>query len=151
MTDHEHPFPGNKTYRLNTFTPDSQDPELPPETRAEADLDKANLLSSEMDFPNGWCPAPGGAVYDGLGDVLSGEPKFFHRPVLDIDFPAKLVPSSTPGKFHLYLDKPMTWPVYEKLLTALADAGIIEPGYANASIDRMATFVRLPWVKKEAA
>ena len=30
-----------------------------------------------------------------------------HRPILDLDFPAALVPSTTPGHFHLYLDKPM--------------------------------------------
>lgn len=144
---HEHPFPGNKTYHLNTFAVDSQDPSLPPEKRTDADLETANLLSSEMVPPDGWCAAPQGAVYAGLGDQLAGA-KEFHRPVLDIDFPAKLVPSSTPGRFHLYLDKPMSWAAYEKLLTALADAGIVERGYVRASIERGATFVRLPWIKK---
>lgn len=67
-----------------------------------------------------------------------------HAPVLDLDFPAVLIPSSTPGHFHLYLDKPMEWSKYETLLHALADAGVIERGYANASIARRATFVRDP-------
>lgn len=72
-----------------------------------------------------------------------------HRPVLDVDFPAALIPSTTPGHFHLYLDKPMPWGKYKALLKALADAGIIERGYASASIARQYTSVRLPWVRKE--
>jgi hypothetical protein len=71
-----------------------------------------------------------------------------HKPVLDIDFPATLIPSSTPGHFHLFLDREMSWFVYEKLLYALADAGILEEGYVGASIQRGYTAVRLPWIKK---
>ena len=73
-----------------------------------------------------------------------------HRPVLDIDFQLFTVPSSTPGHFHLYLDKPMSWPKYKRLIDALADAGIIEGGYASVSIDRKYTSVRLPWVTKKS-
>lgn len=81
--------------------------------------------------------------------VLSVDPSTGkHRPVLDIDFPLHTVPSSTPGHFHLYLDKPMPWSKYKKLIHALADAGIIEDGYASVSLDRKYTSVRLPWVKK---
>lgn len=73
-----------------------------------------------------------------------------HRPILDIDFPAALIPSSTEGHFHLYLDKPMTWKQYRKLLGVLAEVGIIEPGYADASISRGYSSTRLPWIKKES-
>lgn len=73
----------------------------------------------------------------------------YHRPVLDIDFPLHTVPSSTPGHFHLYFDKPMPWAKYKRLIHALADAGIIEDGYASVSLDRQYTSVRLPWVKKQ--
>lgn len=72
-----------------------------------------------------------------------------HRPILDIDFPAGLVPSTTEGHFHLYLDRPMTWLKYKRLLLVLAEVGIIEHGYAHASIDRGYSSTRLPWVKKE--
>lgn len=72
-----------------------------------------------------------------------------HRPVLDIDFPVAVLPSSTPGHFHLYIDKPLSWSKYRRLLMALADAGIIEDGYASVSMDREYTSVRLPWVKKK--
>lgn len=83
--------------------------------------------------------------------VLSEDPAAgLHRPVLDIDFPAALIPSSTPGHFHLYLDKPMGLATYEELLVALAAAGIIEDGYANVSLARGYTSARLPWVRKEA-
>lgn len=77
------------------------------------------------------------------------QPTGWHKPVLDIDFPAQLIPSSTEGHFHLYLDKELPWDKYQRLLTALAEAGVIEVGYANASIARGYTSVRLPWVSKD--
>lgn len=74
-----------------------------------------------------------------------------HRPVLDLDIPVRLVPSSTPGNSHLYIDKPMSWETYSKLLQALQDAGILEVGYAQAAIRRGASFLRPPGVKKPEA
>lgn len=57
-----------------------------------------------------------------------------HMPVLDIDrIPCRLVESSTPGNYHLYIDKPMTWSAYLGLLTALNRVGIIEDGYLASS------------------
>jgi hypothetical protein len=95
-------------------------------------------------------------VYDGehvpVEDiVLSKDNDGNHRPVLDIDFPAALIPSSTPGHFHLYLDKQLTTTQYMKLLDALAESGIIERGYASVSEARGYTSARLPWVKKKAS
>lgn len=71
-----------------------------------------------------------------------------HKPVLDLDMPCKLIPSSTPGHFHLYIDQAMSWDAYRALLHALAAAGLIEQGYLNASLARGHTAVRLPWVQK---
>lgn len=71
-----------------------------------------------------------------------------HRPVLDIDFPIHVEPSSTEGHFHLYLDKAMPWDQYARFLSALADAGIIERQYASVSRERGYTSVRLPWIRK---
>jgi hypothetical protein len=72
-----------------------------------------------------------------------------HRPALDIDIPMTVVPSSTPGHCHLYFDEvALTWPQYEALLIALADAGIIEQGYLRASQERTQTILRLPGVRK---
>lgn len=71
-----------------------------------------------------------------------------HRPVLDLDLPAQLIPSSTPGHFHLYLDVEVPHRAYMALLDALAVAGVIEEGYRNASRERGYTAARLPWVRK---
>lgn len=71
-----------------------------------------------------------------------------HSPVLDIDIPAHLVPSSTPGHSHLYFDHLMTWRQYKRFLKALAKVGILENGYVKASIRRGHTAVRVPWLKK---
>lgn len=85
------------------------------------------------------------------------DPEFFqdwsqatHKPILDIDLPVVVLPSSTPGHHHLYIDKAMTWEQYFDILTALATAGVIEEGYLNAAERRLHTAVRLPWVKKVA-
>ncbi len=67
-----------------------------------------------------------------------------HLVALDIDMPAELLPSKTPGHFHLYIDHKMPWEKYVTLLRALAEAGIIEEGYANASIAKGCTALRLP-------
>ncbi len=73
-----------------------------------------------------------------------------HMPVIDIDrIHVRVVESSTPGNFHLYLDKEMPWYQYQDLLQVLEDCGIVEHGYVNASIARKATFVRKPGVVKE--
>ena len=72
-----------------------------------------------------------------------------HRPVIDLDIPAFLIPSSTPDHSHLYLNTSLTWEDYKKLLNVLAEVGIIEEGYAQASIARGYTAVRLPWVRKK--
>lgn len=82
-------------------------------------------------------------------DPFSVPEEPYHRPVLDIDIPARLLPSSTPGHHHLYLDIDVPWDKYEALLKALADARVIEEGYVLAALERKATFVRLPWVKKK--
>ena len=74
-----------------------------------------------------------------------------HRPILDIDIPMHIIPSTTPGHGHLYIDKELTWSEYRRLLGVLADCGIIERGYLNVSLAREHTAVRLPWIKKVPA
>lgn len=94
-------------------------------------LEQANLLTSRHRF--------GRSRNEGKG---------IHRVVLDIDHDAALIPSTTPGHHHLLIDIAIEWPQYMKLLTALAEAGVIQGGYANASIAKGFTAIRPPWEKK---
>ena len=119
--DHAHPFPGNVLLRVDKM--DDYDDE----TRTPVEHpDDANVVSS----------------------YFGNESFEQHRPVLDIDFPCAVIPSTTPGHFHLYLDKLLSWEDYEKVLRVLGEVGILEPGYANVSIERRHTAVRVPWIRK---
>ena len=71
-----------------------------------------------------------------------------HAPAIDIDLPCRLVPSSTRGNFHLYIDHPTTWFRYRVMLWAMYKAGFVERGYYKVSARRKATFLRLPGVRK---
>lgn len=71
-----------------------------------------------------------------------------HRVVLDIDFPAILLPSTTPGHHHLYIDFDMPWANYLKMLKVMAEVGLLEHGYVAACEERGFSAVRLPWVEK---
>lgn len=66
-----------------------------------------------------------------------------HAPAIDIDLPCRLVESSTPQHFHLYIDKPMPWKQYKKLLKALVKAGIVERGYYHMAKRKKASFLRV--------
>jgi hypothetical protein len=85
-----------------------------------------------------------------IGSLVQGLPEDYahrgslHLPVLDIDFPAHLIPSATPGHYHLYLDRPVLWDDYKNLLAALSRCGIIEHGYYRAAVADGQTFVRIP-------
>jgi len=80
--------------------------------------------------------------------VTSTLPDGRHAPVLDLDLPHRLVPSTTEGHSHLYLDVAMSWRRYKRLLKALAKAGVLEPGFVEASLYRRHTAARMPWVRK---
>jgi hypothetical protein len=71
-----------------------------------------------------------------------------HAPAIDIDVPFEVVESSTPGHGHLKFDVEMTWEQYARLLGVMADVGLVERGYYNASMARGESFLRLPWIKK---
>lgn len=85
-----------------------------------------------------------------VSSEIEGHPGW-HTLMLDIDAPARLIESSTPGHFHLYVDVPMRWGRYRRLLGALANAGVIESGYRKASVSKKATHLRPPWVEKDQA
>lgn len=120
MTDREHPLPG-QVLRNAEFL--DYDEELHREP--VADLAEAKILTSEVE----------------------GEPGR-HKIVLDIDMPAKLIPSSTEGHYHLIIDHEISWPEYQRLLWVMADIELLEEGYVAASDKRGYSAVRLPWIKK---
>lgn len=101
------------------------------------DIERANLITSRVD-----APPPKHRPYNPF------EP-FTHKVVLDIDLPAKLIESSTPGHYHLFIDHEIPEHKYMALLDIMAECGLIERGYVYASKERGYTAVRLPWVKKE--
>lgn len=72
-----------------------------------------------------------------------------HMPVIDIDFPAQLVPSGTPGHFHLYLNKPCNWDEYIKILRAFAEAGLVQWQWVHTTEERGYSSVRHPDRPKE--
>lgn len=91
--------------------------------------------------------APGLAQAN-VSTSLRTDAEGMHAVLLDLDVPAALIPSSTPGHSHLYIDVKVEEATYFRLLDALADAGVIQRGYANSSKHRGGTALRLPWVKK---
>ena len=87
-------------------------------------------------------------VISSIAQGMEPGPHAEHYPVLDIDFPAHLVPSSTNGHCHLYIDIRLTDEQMWRLCDVLADVGILEPGYVGGCKSRGYTSVRLPWLKK---
>lgn len=65
-----------------------------------------------------------------------------HLPTLDVDYPVRAVETS-PGKSHVFIDTPMSWENYLKLLDVMQEVGILEPGWVQASKREGATVVRL--------
>jgi hypothetical protein len=106
-------------------------------------LDEASVITSRV--------ADQGPVYHAVEEPSGlGLDDMLHKVVLDIDMPAVLVPSSTPGHFHLLIDHELMWTDYVILLRALVRAGLVEPGYVKAAERRGFTAVRLPWIRKPA-
>lgn len=85
-----------------------------------------------------------------MTSLVAGSRDGMHKIVLDVDMPVVVLPSSTPGHHHLIIDKMLGYTEYFELVRALVRAGVVEPGYKDASIARGYTAVRLPWVKKGA-
>jgi len=132
MTAHELPSSARRPlHRVANLDTTGEYSESAEGREVVADLAEANVVSSLIPRPAGSLPT--------------------HRPVLDLDVPAFLVPSSTPGHSHLYIDQDVPDAEFWRLCDALAEAGILQEGYVSASKSRGYTSVRLPWVKKPEA
>ncbi|WDS52067.1 hypothetical protein SEA_CARON_41 [Microbacterium phage Caron] len=98
----------------------------------------------------GSLPEPIVDPFTGGGSIVTSEvaDSTRHKVLIDLDVPAYLVESSTPGHCHLYIDKEVNASDVFAILDAFAKAGIVERGYATASRRRGYSALRLPWIKK---
>lgn len=71
-----------------------------------------------------------------------------HALLLDLDVPAWLLPSSTGGHGHLYVDLEIPEDKLWRFLDAAADIGLVEEGYVSACKARGMTSLRPPWIEK---
>lgn len=71
-----------------------------------------------------------------------------HGLLLDIDVPAWLIPSSTAGHSHLYVQLAIPDEDLWEFLEAAVKIGLVEPGYVSACKSRGMTSLRAPWVVK---
>lgn len=87
---------------------------------------------------------------DSAARTVLGMPRreSLHVIAIDLDHEAALIPSSTPGHHHLVIDHKLCWSDYLKVLTVLAEVGVIQDRYLAASKARRETFLRLPWIGK---
>lgn len=89
-----------------------------------------------------------------LANLISSIPsspnfrKGYHLPVIDLDLDCSLIPSSTPGHYHLYVNQLITHDNYKKLLEAMVECGIVQHGILEQFNREGFTCVRLPWVSK---
>lgn len=92
------------------------------------------------------CPSPSVVSEQDAELVCSdmGHAPRMHKPVIDLDLPCRLVESGTPGHFHLYIDREVEQTTYFRMLDVLADAGIVERGYAEVSRRKGYSAVRHP-------
>lgn len=106
-------------------------------------------LDKEYHDPNIIKPAEGASANLVGSRLQTTDGELLHAPVIDIDMPCRAIPSSQPGHYHLYIDKPMDWKQYQKFLKAMYECGIIEKGYYNSAIKTKQSLVRKPGVVKE--
>lgn len=131
MSDHNYPLRGKVTLaRAVQLDTDSSDAireivlaETPPTIGVQ--VDQANIAISTSAIDSTW-----------------------HYPLIDFDIPVHLVPSSTEGHSHLYIDRALTWQQYRNLLSALEVAGLVGTGTVEAAMIRGYTALRLPWIRK---
>jgi hypothetical protein len=129
-----------KTVPLQTLSWADKDPGKGPR-------DVAGALTDQEAEKYVWTATIEGSYPGKAPDLISSRLDAFgwngdHVVAIDVDFPVSLVESS-PGKHHVVIHKALTWRKYRALLIALEQAGVIEPGYLEASIHRKATYLRV--------
>jgi hypothetical protein len=67
-----------------------------------------------------------------------------HLPVIDMDYSIEAKESITPGHHHLYINKPVTWKNYKRLLKALLKADLIEQYWYESALKAKKSLVFHP-------
>lgn len=148
METNKNPLPGQGLRKVDIW---SNLYEQYREELLESEIHRAQIVTSEVRKHRKDDPEYNESNSD-YRDTFEPEHAWYpqtHKPVLDIDMPVKIFESTTPGHFHLFIDKELDWDSYCKLMDVMAEVGILEQGYVNASKQRKYSAIRLPWVKKE--
>lgn len=122
-----------RMFKVTTWDEDSSVTYSREQRQPATDLSEANVATS---------------IREDVGDPDAAP---LHALLIDLDIPAYLVPSSTEGHSHLYVDVAIPQDAYFRLLDSLAECGVIQNGYAASSKGRGGTALRLPWIKKPSA
>lgn len=69
-------------------------------------------------------------------------------PHIDLVVPVRVLPSSSLGHHHVYMDVEMPWAAYLAMCKMLKNAGLLEPGYLRASDARCMTMLLKPGLTK---
>lgn len=77
--------------------------------------------------------------------AMRTEPIDHHE--IRFDVPVIVLPSTSPGHFHIYIEKEMAWPVYLRLLQAMMKIGFLEFGFVAAAERREMTMLVKPGMK----
>lgn len=70
------------------------------------------------------------------------------RPSLLFNVPVSVIPSSTPGHFHLYIEAPLSWSAYRELLELVRAANIILGSTVPWALERGQTMLLKPGLSK---
>lgn len=84
------------------------------------------------------------------GPQVDANGGYLHQPLFDIDIPIEKVRvlESASGNSHLYINKPMTWEDYIKLMRVMVEVGLLQHGWVEKSIKQGCGRLRLPGVPK---
>ena len=86
-----------------------------------------------------WIPGPEETILVG-----SATDRGTHQPVIDLDFGCRLIESSTPGHYHLYLDQEITIDKYIDLMEGFVKAGLVQEIHLDTLKEVRENYVRLP-------
>lgn len=132
-----------KGYRALKLIPEAPNPTKP---GAYEVFDPLERMTYNVHWEEGEeirTPVPSGEDHVLVGSKIRNM-EFLHAPAIDIDFPVRVVESRTPGHSHLYIDYPLSWEDYQKLLDVMVEVGIVQKGYVGASKERGQTMLRSP-------